>query len=183
MTTPDDVLAELTARQDEIGELPERAQRQIALHVCAGDYTAALAVLNTPRPDRPLDLPRPPGGTMSPTLTRIRTLLHAAPTWLTLAALVVTIFADELAAVLPTSAAETVGVWAARLVAWLTAATLIVRRVTPVLASERGLIPAPPAHAPNEGDAYIHHDLAGGWTARAEIEGTPRRSVLDDEER
>lgn len=78
-------------------------------------------------------------------LARIRVILTAAPTWLVLAALTVPIVTEEVAKVLPTSWAEQVVTVGGYVVGWLGAAIAIIRRVTAVLPSERGILP-PGAH-------------------------------------
>jgi len=72
---------------------------------------------------------------------RIRVVATAMPTWLVAASAVVVIVSEELAAVLPAGAGETVGRWAIVAVAVLGAAVNIIRRVTPVLPRERGILP------------------------------------------
>jgi hypothetical protein len=72
-------------------------------------------------------------------LGKARTLFTALPTYLSLAAVVVTTFSEEIAAVLSPSKGEALTRLAVTVLAWLTAAANIVRRVTPVLPSERGL--------------------------------------------
>jgi hypothetical protein len=74
-------------------------------------------------------------------ITRARVVLTAAVTWLVAASAVVTIFAEEITEVLPDDwqgpFARTVVV----VLAVLTAAVNIIRRVTPVLPAQRGLLP------------------------------------------
>jgi len=72
---------------------------------------------------------------------RVRVVLSSVVTWLTLASAAVLIFSEEIAAVLPEGPAADLGEWALRVVAWLGAAVAIIRRVTPVPESERGLLP------------------------------------------
>lgn len=72
---------------------------------------------------------------------KVVVVLKAAPTWLTAASAVIIIFSEEIGAVLPAGTAETVGQWAAIAVGWLGAAVSIIRRVTPVLPDERGILP------------------------------------------
>jgi len=78
---------------------------------------------------------------MSNLLQRIRVLLHAAPTYLVAAAMIVTIVADEAAKVLPAGTATAVAAIAAKVLAYLAAVTAIVRRVTPVADDQVGLLP------------------------------------------
>ncbi|MGE3835765.1 MAG: hypothetical protein AB7H43_13425 [Acidimicrobiia bacterium] len=72
---------------------------------------------------------------------RIVVILTAAPTYLTAIAAVLPLIAGDLAEVLPAGAAETVGHVALVVAGWLGAAVAIIRRVTPVAASRRGLLP------------------------------------------
>lgn len=78
---------------------------------------------------------------MSNLIARIRVLLTAAPTWITAFSTIVVAFSDEISAAFPASNEE-VARWSLIVLAALTAAGNIVRRVTPVLAGERGLLPA-----------------------------------------
>lgn len=78
---------------------------------------------------------------MSAFLARVRVVLTAAVTWLTAIAAVVPFIADDIAAQLPEGAAEQVTKYALLAVAWLGAAVSIIRRVTPVLPQERGVLP------------------------------------------
>ena len=74
-------------------------------------------------------------------LTRIidwlKVVLRAAPTWIALALAVLTLVLTQLEAEGLTEAAR----WVALAIGWLTAAGNIVRRVTPVAANERGVLP------------------------------------------
>lgn len=72
-------------------------------------------------------------------LAKAKTLFTALPTYLSLAAVVVTAFGEEIAAVLSPERSEVLARLTVTVLAWLTAAANIVRRVTPVTASERGL--------------------------------------------
>lgn len=74
-------------------------------------------------------------------IQRIKVLAGAAVTWLTLAATVLTIASEEIGAVLPEGAADDITVWVVRAIAWIGAAVAIIRRVTPVLPEERGVLP------------------------------------------
>ena len=74
---------------------------------------------------------------------RIQVLLRAVPTYLTLAAVIVTILSQELADALPGNAATVVVKVAGVTLTVIGAATAIVRRVTPVLENERGLLTPP----------------------------------------
>jgi hypothetical protein len=75
------------------------------------------------------------------TIARIKVLATAAVTWLLVASTIVTIASEEIAAVLPAGTATTVGAVALKVVAVIGAAVAIIRRVTPVLPDQRGLLP------------------------------------------
>lgn len=66
-------------------------------------------------------------------MKRVRVVLREAVTWLVFAGIV----ASAVAAEIPGAVAE----WAVRIGAWLATAVAIIRRVTPVLPSERGILP------------------------------------------
>ncbi len=103
---------------------------------------------------------------MSKLLARLRVVATAAPTYLVAASTVVTIIADELGKVVTDDTAATITAWAARIVAWLGAAVLIIRRVSPVSDVGRGLLV----------------DLDAYWEL-ADRRGIPRkvaRQALDD---
>lgn len=68
-------------------------------------------------------------------------VLKAAPTWLTLTAVILNILAEEIGGVLPAGSAELFGEWVIRIGAWLGAAVHLIRRLTPVLPDERGILP------------------------------------------
>ena len=78
---------------------------------------------------------------MNNLIARIKVVLAAAVTWIVVASTVVTLASDEIAEVLPAGDAETVGAVAAKIVAVLGAAVAIIRRVQPVIESERGILP------------------------------------------
>lgn len=78
------------------------------------------------------------------TIARIKVVLTAAVTWLIVASTIITIMSEEIAAVLPDGAATTVGAVALKIVSIISAAVAIIRRVTPVLPEERGLLPKTP---------------------------------------
>jgi hypothetical protein len=74
---------------------------------------------------------------------RVQAILKAAPTYFVALAAVLTFAAstvDGWGGTWPTAAA-----WAIRLAAWLGSATAIIRRVTPVPADQRGILPKAPA--------------------------------------
>ena len=78
---------------------------------------------------------------MTDFLARLRVLLTAAPTYIQTATAVVVIFRDEIGNAVPSLSAS-VGAWSVTVLAVLVGAANIVRRVSPVLAAERGLLPA-----------------------------------------
>lgn len=74
-------------------------------------------------------------------LKRVHVVLTALPTWLTLAAVVLTTLAGEISTAWPGAAGgETVVEWLIRVAAWLGAAVAIIRRVTPVTKELHGLL-------------------------------------------
>lgn len=76
---------------------------------------------------------------MTETIARIKVVLSAAVTWITLAIAVLTIFSEEIAALLP-EGSEDISAFILKVVAWLGGAVTIIRRVSPVLPSERGIL-------------------------------------------
>ena len=72
-------------------------------------------------------------------VAQIKVIIEAAPTYFTGAAVVLTIFHEEIAGLLPEQA-EALGSFVTLAVAWLGAATQIIRRVTPVPVAERGIL-------------------------------------------
>lgn len=73
-------------------------------------------------------------------LNRAAVILASAVTYITALSAGLTIAANEIAAAAP-EGSEDVVAWIVRVVAWLAAAVAIVRRVTPVAAPQRGLLP------------------------------------------
>ncbi len=71
-------------------------------------------------------------------LTKIRTLLGAAPTYLTAAAVVVAAISEEIGEAFPGIDGDVTKI-AGPVLAAIAAAIAIVRRVTPVVPAERGL--------------------------------------------
>lgn len=78
---------------------------------------------------------------MNSTLERIRTLATAANTYLVAGALIVSIVTQEVAEELDGDTAEVVVRIGGKVVAWLGAAIMIVRRSTTVIEQQRGLLP------------------------------------------
>lgn len=70
-------------------------------------------------------------------IDRIKVILRAAPTWITLAIAVLT----TLAATLEAEGMVEVARYLVIVIGWLTGAISIIRRVTPVDANERGILP------------------------------------------
>lgn len=96
-------------------------------------------------------------------MERIRVVLSAAVTYLTVAAVVIGIFAEEIGNVfnLPDSVSNiVVGVLGA-----IGVAIAIIRRVTPVLPSQRGILP-PPAPVRDRGSATLE---VTEWVAAAVV--------------
>lgn len=73
-------------------------------------------------------------------IERARVIATAAVTWLVAASAIVTAVAPQIGELFPNSA-EDIAAWAARVVAVLGGAVVIIRRVTPVAADERGVLP------------------------------------------
>lgn len=78
---------------------------------------------------------------MKKLLKRARVILTAAPTYLVAAGAVVSIVADEVSKVLPAGWQDNAAQLAGAAVGIIGAAVAIVRRVTPVLPHERGILP------------------------------------------
>lgn len=93
---------------------------------------------------------------MNELLARVRVLLGAAPTYLVALAAILTIVVDELAPFADDPAIA----WVVRVLGVVLTivgvAVAIVRRVTPVVPAERGLLPPPPPGArPDAGRADL----------------------------
>lgn len=76
-------------------------------------------------------------------IARIKVIAGAAVTWLVAASTTVTIFSDEIVKVVPDQA-QGIGSVSLKIVAWLGAAIAIIRRVTPVIPEDRGILPQNP---------------------------------------
>jgi hypothetical protein len=72
---------------------------------------------------------------------RIQVVLKSLVTWLTLLSTVLVIAATEIADLTDDAIPHDVGMWLIRAAAWLTTAVAIIRRVSPVVESQRGLLP------------------------------------------
>jgi hypothetical protein len=83
---------------------------------------------------------------MSKLAARIKVVATSAVTWLTLLAAGVPLAAEEVAKLLPESA-ETVTAVAATVVVWLGVAVAIIRLVTTVAKTQRGVLLPPPTAA------------------------------------
>lgn len=81
---------------------------------------------------------------MSKLLARIKVLLKAAPTYLAAAGVLVAILADEIGKLAPSGWQDNAVQILGSLAGIIAAATAIVRRVTPVLPKQRGLLTGPP---------------------------------------
>jgi hypothetical protein len=73
-------------------------------------------------------------------MERVKVLAGAAVTWLVAVSIAISVAAPQIAELFPESA-EDITAWAARVVGWLAVAVTIARRVSPVPADERGLLP------------------------------------------
>lgn len=98
---------------------------------------------------------------MSKFIARIKVLATAVNTWLVAAALIAPIIISEVAQELPSDKAEAFTKWGGKVVAWIGAAIAIVRRSTPVIKSQRGLL------APEEGTPVIPVANVAGGSAHA----------------
>jgi hypothetical protein len=81
---------------------------------------------------------------MNGLIARIRVLGTAVNTWLVAAALIAPIIIGEVAEELPSDKAEVFTKWGSKVVSWIGAAIAIVRRSTPVIKSQRGLLAPEP---------------------------------------
>lgn len=94
-------------------------------------------------------------------IAKVKVIASAAVTWLTFASIVLTTAAEEVAALLPTDSEITATI--IRIVAWLSTAILIIRRVATVLPNERGILPqGPPPPALEPIDAPIDEGAQNG---------------------
>jgi len=73
-----------------------------------------------------------------------KVFITAAPTYLALAVLVITVASEELIPLLPDNVAAVVAGVTATAIAILLAVGRVIRRVTPVPKEERGILPPPP---------------------------------------
>ena len=71
-------------------------------------------------------------------IDRVKVIAKTAVTWLVFASVLLTAIAGELGELLPGN--PEVSTFIMRVVAWLTAAVTIIRRVTPVAPDERGVL-------------------------------------------
>lgn len=92
---------------------------------------------------------------MEKLIARVRVVITALPTYLVAIAFVVGVVRDEVAKALPDHPVTEWLTWAAGIVLGvLGVAVVIIRRVTPVIAAQRGLLP-PPDGAPVIAEANI----------------------------
>jgi len=75
---------------------------------------------------------------MAEFIDRVKVIARTAVTWLVFASVLLTAIAGELADLLPGNPEVTTFIM--RVVAWITAAITIIRRVTPVAPDERGVL-------------------------------------------
>jgi len=78
---------------------------------------------------------------MSNLWTKILVVLRAAPTYLAVFTLLLTVFAEEIIPLLPDNAAVVIAGWVAVALAWVAAIVRVISRVTPVQPADRGLLP------------------------------------------
>lgn len=76
-------------------------------------------------------------------IARVKVVLTAAPTYLTAASAAVIIAREEIVELLPEAWQGNAVQVTVTALAWLTAAITIIRRVTPVLPDDRGLLAKP----------------------------------------
>lgn len=79
-------------------------------------------------------------------LTRIKVVLKALPTYLVAASTAIAIFSEEIVNVLPDAISGDVAQATLVVIAWLTAAINIIRRVEPVIPERIGLLDNPVGH-------------------------------------
>lgn len=82
----------------------------------------------------------PPMSKLQAFIARAKVVFNAAPTYLVAASAIAIIVSDEVSTVLPAGAATVVAAVTLKVVAVLGAAVSIIRRVKPVLPSERGIL-------------------------------------------
>jgi hypothetical protein len=80
---------------------------------------------------------------MADFLTRVKVVLGNISTWLIAAAAVISIFAEEIVKVLPEDWEGSVSQAVVVILGVITAAVAIIRRVTPVIGEQQGLLPVP----------------------------------------
>lgn len=78
---------------------------------------------------------------MRPLLSRLKVVITAAPTWLALVAVAAPIVAEEAATVIPAPWSDRVTAIVLGVGAVAAAVVTTIRRLTPVAAAERGLLP------------------------------------------
>lgn len=100
---------------------------------------------------------------MNSTLQRIAVVAKAVPTYLVAGALVVSIATQEISEELSGDAAENVVRIGGKLAAWLGAAVAIIRRSTPVIKAQRGLL------EPESGPIIPVANVPGGPEPHADV--------------
>jgi len=95
-------------------------------------------------------------------LDRVKVVATAAVTYLTAAVVILSLVADQIVELLPNGDGQTVAAWLIRVVAVLSGAITIIRRVTPVVPQDRGLLP--PDRAANANAPIPPNGEAGGVT-------------------
>lgn len=77
----------------------------------------------------------------TPTLPpRVRVFLNSVVSWLTLATIALVAFSGQIGALFP-EGGDDIATWVVRILAWISGAVLIIRRVSPVEPAERGMLP------------------------------------------
>ena len=72
---------------------------------------------------------------------KILVVLKAAPTYLAIVTLLLTVFLEEIVVLLPGGAATAVAAWIGTVLVWVAAIVRVISRVTPVHPADRGLLP------------------------------------------
>lgn len=71
---------------------------------------------------------------------RLKVVFTAAVTWITFAITFLTVFSEELLGLLPETFQEDASTFIAQALVWLVGAISVIRRVTPVVPEERGVL-------------------------------------------
>ena len=113
---------------------------------------------------------------------RLKVILGSWVTYLTAASSVVVILADEIAKVLPAGYADDVGRWGLVAVAVIGAIVSIIRRVTPVIPEDRGILPVPPVIPEVNVEAGVPTPVSPEVLAEAEPKREVEVVVVDPDE-